>query len=82
MIGKYLSWFMLAFLFGFVLESYRVQSQDLNPTEKEVLSNMLDFLQRHSRTTYMFPLLSESKRNSELINSLLGAPRVLNNAGR
>nr|D2IT41.1 RecName: Full=Pigment-dispersing hormone peptides; Contains: RecName: Full=PDH precursor-related peptide; Short=PPRP; Contains: RecName: Full=Pigment-dispersing hormone; Short=PDH; Flags: Precursor [Eurydice pulchra]ACX49752.1 prepro-pigment dispersing hormone [Eurydice pulchra] len=58
------------------------QSRDFSISEREIVASLAKQLLRVARMGYVPEGDLPRKRNAELINSLLGVPRVMSDAGR
>ncbi|KAG7158874.1 pigment-dispersing hormone 1 peptides-like isoform X2 [Homarus americanus] len=59
-----------------------IQAQELKYPEREVVADMAAQILRVALGPWGSVAAVPRKRNSELINSLLGIPKVMNDAGR
>ncbi|XP_071534590.1 pigment-dispersing hormone type 1-like [Panulirus ornatus] len=58
------------------------QAQELKYPEREVVAGLAAQILRVARGPAGYPAVGPQKRNAELINSLLGIPKVMSDAGR
>ncbi|XP_071534592.1 pigment-dispersing hormone type 1-like [Panulirus ornatus] len=58
------------------------QAQNLQYPEREVVAGLAAQILRVAHGPAGYPAVGPQKRNAELINSLLGIPKVMNDAGR
>ncbi|XP_069936405.1 pigment-dispersing hormone 1 peptides-like [Cherax quadricarinatus] len=73
---------MVVVLMVLVMATVFTQAQDLKYPERQVVTELAAQIMRVAQGPWSTSLDLPTKRNSGLINSLLGIPKVMNDAGR
>ncbi|KAK8719459.1 hypothetical protein OTU49_013752, partial [Cherax quadricarinatus] len=73
---------MVVVLMMLVMATVFTQAQDLKYPERQVVTELAAQIMRVAQGPWSTSLDLPTKRNSGLINSLLGIPKVMNDAGR
>ncbi|XP_069936905.1 pigment-dispersing hormone 1 peptides-like [Cherax quadricarinatus] len=73
---------MLALLVAVIMSAAISEAQELKYPEREVVAELAAQILRVVHGPWSTVVPGPHKRNSELINSILGLPKVMNDAGR